>query len=439
MVNEEIVGIDVDHNWILGKEGDLQLVKGSDNLSQAIYLRLTAFLGSMDWCYNEYGSEVKSWLGKNQNIYTRNTLLSEINKRISLDERIKECMAELIDWSNNTIGIKIDATIKDGTTFQDYYIFSDLPRKDENINSPQWKNTWISTNDDGYFAKVGEFVTVTCTVLYTAVNTKDKIVNKIVPIGEVSVFIGSYHIDIENNPQEVAQSGTDKPGSCTFTFRVPPFVKVGKHELIFKYKGIKGYNNCEGRTVLNVVKKMPTSMEYIYPTEVPWYFANPVDNITETIVKVVDANDYIVKHGEVRYYLSNKDDSDVLIYIDYPLIFHETPFHGSVLMKNAVKMYCSASLLDYSTKFIFNINYMFRPHDIIELVSANGDHIDYLECLYDGKGNKAENIVFYLVSTQYTYPYEYLDEDGFREDHDRNDDIDVQRQRNSHLIMKVIE
>lgn len=439
MVNEEIVGIDFDRNWIFDREGDLQLVKGSDNLSQALYLRLTAFLGSMDWCYDEYGSTVKEWLGKNQNIYTRNTLLSEINRRISLDPRVKESMAELIDWSDTSIGLKIDVTIKDGTTFQEFFIFSDIPRRDDNVNSPQWKNTWISTKDDGYFAKVGEFVTVTCTVMYTEEITKDHIVNKIVPIGEVSVYIGSYHIDIENNPQEVGQSGTDMPGSCTFTFRVPPFVKVGEHELIFKYKGIKGYNNCEGSTVINVVKKMPTSMEYLYPSEVPWYFANPVDNITDTIVKVVDANDYIVKHGEVKYYLSNKDDSDVLIYIDYPLIFHDTFYHDSLLLENAVKLYCSASLLDYSTKFVFKINYMFKPHDIIEIVSAKGDHIDYVECLYEGKTSKASDIVFYLVSTKYTYPYEFLDEEGIREDCDRNDDIDTQRQRNSHIIMRVIE
>ena len=76
MVNEEIVGTDIDRQWILNankenyegveeREGDISLVKGSENLSQAIYLRLTAYFDSLKWAYVDYGSYTKDWLGKN--------------------------------------------------------------------------------------------------------------------------------------------------------------------------------------------------------------------------------------------------------------------------------------------------------------------------------------------------------------------------------------
>lgn len=439
MFNEEIVGNDIDYNWVLDSEGDLQLVRGSENLGQAIFLRLSAFIGSLDWCYNNYGSEVKEWLGKNQNVYTRNTLVAEITRRVTLDPRIDETNVEIVDWTNNSIGIKIIANVKDGTTFQEFFIFSDLPRRDDNVNSPQWHNTWIDTREDGYYAKPGELVTVTCKVRYTDNTVKDNSVDKIVPIGEVSLYIGGYHVDIEQNPQEIGQSYAKDPGTCIFTFRVPPFIKKGVHDLVFKYKGIRGYNSCVGSTQIHVVERIPTVMEFQYPLKhVPWYYANPVDTFTEPKVHIIDANDYDVEHGEVRYYLSDHYDEDTLIFIEFPIIFH-----NSVMIPNRVRMYCNARVLDYTEKYVFRVNYMFRPHDIFELVGANGEHIDYLECLYENAkktGNgKSDDIIFYLVSTKHTKPYEFVDEENVRVDDDRNDDIDVQRYDNSNITMRVVE
>ena len=427
MINEEIVGTDINYNWVLNKDGDLQVVKGGDNLSQAIYLRLTALLNSMDWAYTDYGSEVKEWLGKNQNIYTRNTLVAEISKRISYDQRVYNAEVEIVDWTGTTIGIKITAHLKDGTTFQEYYIFSDLPRKDDNINSPLWHNTWIDTKEEGYFAKVGEYVTVQCYVRYKEKTEKDEVRNNIVPIGNVSLYIGSYHVDIENNPQEIAPSGSAIPGLCTFTFRVPPFIKKGTHELRFKYEGIRGYNNCEGYTNLYVVDKLPTNMYFKYPIPtMPWYYANPVDTFSEPIVHVIDANDYDVMHGEVKYYLSDFYEEDTLVYIQFPILFHNT-----TLLERTVYIYCDVNVLNFTSKYIFRFNYMFRPHDIIELVSADGRHIDYLECLY-------ENKIFYLVSSRYTKPYE-VDDEGNVLDNKRNMDIATLRHSNTHIVMEVVE
>lgn len=414
MVNEEIVGTDVNVEWTFDKEGDLSLVKGGDNLSQAIFLRLSAYFNSLSWAYDLYGSYVKDWLGSNQNIYERNTLLNEVKKRCLRDSRINDVEVQILDWTGTSIGIKIDAEIVDGTSFQEYYIFSDLPRTNDNINSPQWSNTWIDTKDKGYYGKPGEYVTVHCYV-------RDK-ANKIVPVGEVVLYIGGYKLEISSNPQEVGQSGSSDPGGCTFTFRVPPFIKKGTHDLIFKYKGIKGYNNCEGKTNLYVVPRLPTSMEYIYPVEnIKHYYANDYDYLTDPIVKVKDGNNYDVLHGEVRYYLSEYLKDGILVYIPFPIIFH-----NSVLIHKPCILYCSQKILEYSDKFIFNVNYMFRPGDIFEITSDTGEHIDYVECMYSSPEK-----VFILISTIASKPHEGDDE--------RNKDIDTQRLSNSHIIMGVVE
>lgn len=428
MVNEEIVGTEIDCNWNLNAESDLSLVRGSDNLSQAIFLRLSAYFDSLSWAYDFYGSYVKDWLGKNQNVYTRTTLLDEIKKRVILDPRVEDAEINIEDWNESMsperkhcmIGISIIAKIVDGTTFQEYYIFSDLPRKNENVNSPNWSNTWIETRDEGYFSKIGEFITVHCYV-------RDEL-NMKVPIGEVALTIGGYHVDIQNNPQEVGQSHSRDPGGCTFKFRIPPIIKKGTHKLRFTYKGIKGYNNCYAETNLHIVDKLPTSMEYIYPKpNETWYYANDVDYFTDPVVHVKDVNEYDVLHGQVRYYISNYLEDGEFVFLEFPIIFH-----GSVLLQETIYMYCNAQVLDYSLKFIFRTDYMFRPLDIFTLRAQDGTIIDYLECSYS-EG------VFFLTSTKYTKPYEFITSDGKRINVKRNDDIDTMRFPNTDITMEVVE
>ncbi len=413
MVNEEIAGTDIHKDWILDTEGDLQLVHGSDNLSQAIFLRLTAYMDSLKWAYTDYGSTTKDWLGKNQNIYNRQTLLDEIRKRILHDPRIYRAEVELLDWTSHGIGIKIIAHLMDGETYQDYFIFSDLPRRNENINSPEYSNTWIDTRETGYFAKQGQEVTVHCYV-------RDKW-NKPVPIGEVGISIGGYRVEIDNNPQEISQSGSPEPGRCTFKFRVPKFIKVGLHKLIFTYKGIRGYNNCVGETDFHVVESLPTDMEFKYRRkDVPYYYANDWDLFTEPVVHVQDINDQDVLHGEVRYYLSETDREEDIITLEFPIIFH-----GDCLIQRNVIMRVHATVLDYSTNLVFRVRYMFRPGEIFELVSQNGDHIDYLEVLH-------ENDTFYLLTTTITRPLTHHSED-------RDKDIQTMRLPNASYRMEVVE
>ena len=164
-------------------------------------------------------------------------------------------------------------------------------------------------------------------------------------------------------------------------------------------------------------------MEFLYPKkDEDFYYANDYDVLTDPIVHVVDANDYDVEHGEVRYYLSSYGDDDELVFVEFPLLFH-----NSELVTENIFIYCKSTLLDYCLKFIFEIDYMFRPNDKFKLVSRDEELIDYLKCVYDDQSDS-----FYLISTSYVFDYEGTGKDYL-------DDMDTQRYPNTDITMKVIE
>ena len=370
MVNEEIVGTDVDINWRLDSENDLVLTSGSDNLSQGIYLRLTAYFNSMWWCYNNYGSLVKDWFGKNQSEYTRTTLVNEISARVLQDPRIDKATVEILDWGSSYIGVKINALVGN-RSYQDYFIFGDLPRKNEDVRHSDYKDTFIETRTKGYWAIRGEVLRVHCHVL--CVDDGER-----VPIGKVSLKIGGYFVDIEGNPQDIALSGSKEPGSNTFEFRVPYFINEGDHDLTFHYHGINGYNPSSVTTVLHVVQRIPTTTNFLYPKKgIYYYYANDVDDFTDSKVHVVDYNDSDVDHGQVRYYLDEGDLTGKFIVIDFPLIFLDDK-----LLNETVLMKIKSTILDCSGKFIFRLNRMFHLHDILTVYCNDGKVVDYLEVNY---------------------------------------------------------
>ena len=105
-------------------------------------------------------------------------------------------------------------------------------------------------------------------------------------------------------------------------------------------------------------------------------------------------------------------------------------------------MTVKSKLLNYSTKFMFNVNAMFRPGDIFDLYSRNGELIDTLECEYRDTltTNDTGTVIFYLTSTTKSKPYHGdVNEHSDMLERDINQDIDTQRKSNSHIIMEVIE
>ena len=373
MVNEEIVGTDIDVNWKIDSEGDLVLTNGRENISQAIYLRLTAYFNSMWWCYRNYGSKLKDWLGKIQNEYTRTRVVQEITETVLKDPRIDKATTEIVDWGASYIGVKIDVVVGN-RSYQEYFIFGDLPRVNEDIQHSDYKDTFIETKSTGYYAKRGELLRVHCHVL----TMKDDGGVERVPIGKVSLKIGSYFVDIEGNPQEISLSGSEEPGSNTFEFIVPYFIQDGDHDLTFHYHGIRGYNPSSTTTVLHVVDRIPTSTHFIYPKPgIYYYYANDVDDFTDSKVLVTDYNSTPVEHGQVRYYLDEGELSGKYVVIDFPLIFLDDK-----LLNERVILKIKSEILDCSGKFIFKLNRMFHVHDILTVYCADGHVVDYLEVNY---------------------------------------------------------
>ena len=380
MVNEEIVGTDVDVNWILDAEGDLLTIKGGDNLAQGIYLRLTAYFDSMWWCYTDYGSYVKDWFGKTNNEYTRSTLLREVLNKVLLDPRIHDAEVQIVDWKKEYIGLKIIAYVEN-KSYENYFIFGDIPRKNEFVRHTDYKNTHIDTKPEGYYSVPGQIIKVHCHVLDDD--------NKRVPIGQVSLYIGGYLVQECDNPIEISQSGTEEPGSNTFEFRLPNFIRLGEHDLRFKYHGIYGYNPSTTTTTLHVVDKMPTSVHFIYPRkQYPYYYANDVDDFTDSKVYVTDYNDGLVDHGEVRYYLDEGDLFGKFMVIDFPIIFM-----NDEMIPDEVFMKIRNEIMDCSKKFIFKLSRMFHTKDIITVKCADGKVVDYLEVNYNPIGD-----VYFLTS-----------------------------------------
>lgn len=382
-MNEEIVGTDVGYNWFLDAESDLSLVSGSDNLTQAIYLRLTSYLNNLNWCYENYGSTTKDWIGRTQNPYTRETLLSEITKRIIQDPRISEVTVEIVDWDVSYIGIKINAKVDQNKTYEEYFIFSNMVRKNDDVYNPMYKNTYIDTRKQGYYAKQGELLTV-----HAHVFDED---GKRVPVGEVRLSIGGYIIG-DNNPQEISQSGSEEPASVTFTFRIPYFINLGEHELIFRYKGIYGYNSCVGTTKIHIVDKLPTRTSFIYPiSDRKYFFANDHDFFTDSSTYTEDFNKVPARLGAVEFYIDEGELNGSQIYVDDPTIYLD-----DILLEEQVILYCSEHLEEYSLKFIFDLSpRLFKMFDVIELRGPNQEHLDELVCVY-------ENGVHYLITTQVT-------------------------------------
>ncbi|RAP46452.1 MAG: hypothetical protein BZ136_07540 [Methanosphaera sp. rholeuAM74] len=372
-MSEEIVGTDIDYGWRLTPEGDINTVGGQDNLSQAVYLRLSCFLDDLDYCYSNYGSTTKEWLGKNQNPYTRETLIDEIETRVELDPRIDKCTAQLKDWSHETIGVYIRATVIDGSDFEDFFIFSNITRSNDEIHNPMYKDTHIDTHRV-YYAVQGENLTVKAVVLDTD--------EQRVPVGLVSLHIGGYYVECletDSNPCMIEQSGSEDPGSVTFTFKVPEFIALGDHELIFRYKGIYGYNSSVTSTVLKVVERLPTQTNFVYKDErYPYYYANDVDVFTDPVVYVSDYNDAPVRMGKVEYYIDTDDVYGERFVIDSPLIFL-----NDELLDDRVIIRTTEDILSYSSKFIFKlVPRHFHNKDRFPLYSSDGELIDVLECIY---------------------------------------------------------
>ena len=104
---EDIVelGTDISSTWEFIK-GDLVLVNHTDNMRQAIKNRLSCPLDYLD--YDNYGSDIHSFLGGRKNDTVLNFLKIEIETRLIQDPRIQDFEVTTYLKEDENVGIDID-------------------------------------------------------------------------------------------------------------------------------------------------------------------------------------------------------------------------------------------------------------------------------------------------------------------------------------------
>lgn len=104
---EDIVelGTDISSTWEFSK-GDLVLVNHTDNMRQAIKNRLSCPLDYLD--YDDYGSDIHSFLGGRKNDIVLDFLRIEIETRLIQDPRIQDFEVTTYIKEDGNIGIDID-------------------------------------------------------------------------------------------------------------------------------------------------------------------------------------------------------------------------------------------------------------------------------------------------------------------------------------------
>lgn len=104
---EDIVelGTDISSTWEFIK-GDLVLVNHTDNMRQAIKNRLSCPLDYLD--YDNYGSDIHSFLGGRKNDTVLDFLKIEIETRLIQDPRIQDFEVTTYIKEDDNVGIDID-------------------------------------------------------------------------------------------------------------------------------------------------------------------------------------------------------------------------------------------------------------------------------------------------------------------------------------------
>ena len=99
------LGTDISSTWEFSK-GDLVLVNHTDNMRQAIKNRLSCPLDYLD--YDNYGSDIHSFLGGRKNDTVLDFLKIEIETRLIQDPRIQDFEVTTYIKEDDNVGIDIE-------------------------------------------------------------------------------------------------------------------------------------------------------------------------------------------------------------------------------------------------------------------------------------------------------------------------------------------
>ena len=90
------------------EDGDLLLVSDTDNLAQACINRLSTPANFYDWIYENYGGNLNSIFGMENNSNTLEYLRIEIEHILQQDARIKSISATCTKELSNEVNVELD-------------------------------------------------------------------------------------------------------------------------------------------------------------------------------------------------------------------------------------------------------------------------------------------------------------------------------------------
>jgi phage baseplate assembly protein W len=94
---------------------DLVVVEDTDNMIQAILNRLNTNTDELDYLYNNYGCDLRQFLGLPTNETTLGLVKNVITDTLNQDERIELMDLDLSYKDTNTLNILLSCTFNDNT------------------------------------------------------------------------------------------------------------------------------------------------------------------------------------------------------------------------------------------------------------------------------------------------------------------------------------
>ena len=108
------LGTDVINDWSF-RNGDLQIVEGTGNLSQALTNRLNTYLDDLILFYGDYGSNLFDYMGEQNKPTIHEYIKVEVEDCIVKDNRVDTCSCTIDKVMNDEVYCNLSLILVDGT------------------------------------------------------------------------------------------------------------------------------------------------------------------------------------------------------------------------------------------------------------------------------------------------------------------------------------
>ena len=108
-------GTDINSEWDLTDDGDIQIISNTGNLDQAITNRLTCGLDSLDLFYQDYGCNLSQFLGWRKTEQTLSFIKLELQNRLNNEPRILGYSLN-VEYTETGVRVDMELTLNDDYT-----------------------------------------------------------------------------------------------------------------------------------------------------------------------------------------------------------------------------------------------------------------------------------------------------------------------------------